>query len=89
MFTECHSGDLDDDDHTLVIDSLGEEPGSGSVDLAGLACLLDGLDTPQSVVAKMNNTRALDGMVSASWGEFDASWTYHPDNGLDVIITQS
>lgn len=87
-FTECRTGDLGDGDHTLVIDSSGEEPASGSASLTGLTCVLDELETPQSVISKMNRTRALDGMQSATWGDFEASWTYHPDDGLDLIITQ-
>jgi hypothetical protein len=34
----------------------------------------------------MEKTRALDGRQTASWSFIEASWTYHPDNGLDVII---
>jgi hypothetical protein len=44
---------------------------------------------PQSVLAQTEQTRALDGMRSAEWGTFGASWTFHPDDGLDLIITES
>jgi hypothetical protein len=88
-FTECHTGDLGDQDHTLVIDMSGEDPGSGAASLDGFTCVLTHLDTPQSVISKMNSTRALDGMQSATWANFEASWTYHPDDGLDLIITQN
>jgi hypothetical protein len=37
----------------------------------------------------MDNTRALDGMQTASWGNYEASWTYHPDEGLDVVVTEA
>lgn len=67
----------------------GEEPGSGTVSFDGLTCVLGALDTPTSVIAQMESTRALDGMQSATWGDFKASWNYHPDDGLDVIITQA
>ncbi len=88
-FSACGSGDLADQDHTLVVDTEGEGYGSGTDSYPSLKCTLGTLHTPQSVIARMEATRALDGMQSASWDDFQASWTYHPDNGLDVIITES
>lgn len=85
-FDGCHSGDLSDADRTLVIDTQGEDYGSDTFD--GLMCTLGELGTPQSVIARMEQTRALDGMQDARWDDFDASWTYHPDAGLDLIITE-
>jgi hypothetical protein len=35
----------------------------------------------------MESTRALDGMQSATWSSYEVTWTYHPDDGLDLIIT--
>ena len=32
------------------------------------------------------STRALDGRLSASTDEFEVSWTYHPDNGLEAMF---
>ena len=43
------------------------------------------LSFPSSVFSKMESTRALDGTQSQSCGDFTATWTYHPDNGLEVI----
>jgi hypothetical protein len=87
-FSACSSGDLADQDHTLVVDTEGDDYGSGSDSFPSLTCTLDALHTPQSVIAQMEATRALDGMRSASWDDFTASWTYHPDAGLDVILTE-
>jgi hypothetical protein len=85
---ECGTGTLGDGDHTLEIDMAGEDAGSGTATYDGFDCTLEFLGAPRSVLAKMESTRALDGMLSATWGTFEASWTYHPDQGLDVIITQ-
>ena len=85
---ECSTGTLGDGDHTLEIDTAGEDYGSGTATMSGFDCTLDFLNAPRSVLGKMESTRALDGMQSATWGSFEASWTYHPDQGLDVIITQ-
>lgn len=87
-FTACETGNLADGDHTLVIDTAGEDYDSGTDDIADLACILGELGTPTSVTAKMDATRALDGMQSAQWHDFEASWTYHPANGLDLVITE-
>jgi len=87
-YTNCTTGTLADDDHTLMIDMAGEDYGSGDATVGEMQCVLGDLDAPQSVIAQMDATRALDGMQTATWGAFKASWTYHPDNGLDLILTQ-
>lgn len=43
------------------------------------------LSLPNSLSTKMQSTRALDGMQSQDCGEFTVTWTYHPENGLNVI----
>ena len=85
----CMVGDVVDSGHTLVIDMRGEDLGSGSLSASEVGCLLDYLDTPDSVTTQMNSTRALDGMRDASWAGLNATWTYHPDDGLDIIITDN
>ena len=40
-----------------------------------------------SVFVKMGQTRALDGRQYAYAGKYSASWTYHPDKGLEVIYS--
>jgi len=87
--TTCGVGTLADDDHTLVVDMAGEEPGSGTETFDGVLCVLDELDVPQSLIARMESTRALDGMQSATWSSYEVTWTYHPDDGLDLIITHT
>lgn len=87
-FSACHSGDLADSDHTLVIDTAGKAYDTGSDTVDGLMCTLGEIGTPRSVIAQMERTRALDGMQTADWDAFGASWTYHPDDGVDVIITE-
>ena len=52
-----------------------------------IACSLGEIGTPDHVIAQMDGTRALDGMREAEWDGFTAKWTYHPDDGLDVILT--
>lgn len=88
-FNVCGGAELAADDHTLIIDTEGDDVGSGTATGYDLSCVLGELGTPDSVIAQMEATRALDGMQFAEWDGFEASWTYHPDDGLDLIITEA
>jgi hypothetical protein len=81
-------GDLSDGGRTLYLDMKGEDPGSGTLTWRQVECYLTALNTPEYVLRHMQSTRALDGRQSATWDMFEASWTYHPDDGLDVLIRQ-
>jgi len=85
---ECAAGQLADDGTTLIVDTQGEDVGSGSISFAALSCVLAELDTPSYVLSQIDSTRALDGMQSATWESYTAQWTYHPDEGLDITIHQ-
>lgn len=76
-----------DDGEALSIDGAGDDGVGASID--EIACILAAIDVPDAVVSRMDGTRALDGMQDASWGDLSASWTYHPDDGLDVIVETS
>ncbi|QAV70834.1 hypothetical protein ESZ53_10515 [Salinibacterium sp. UTAS2018] len=73
-----------DDGASLSMDSTGEE--SKGAPYSDILCVLDELDTPDSVLNRINSTRALDGRQSADWGNFSASWGYHPNSGANIII---
>lgn len=78
--------EIRDGGYTLIVDGEGDE--SRGANVSEIAELLYELEVPSSVVTQMENTRALDGMVDATWGDLSATWTYHPDDGLDIIITE-
>lgn len=44
----------------------------------------EALGLPESLMEKMNRTRAMDGTQSEEFEDIEVSWTYHPDNGLCV-----
>jgi hypothetical protein len=71
---------------SVVLDMEGEEDifGLGYYDVM---CVLGELDLPDSAESLMLSTSALDGRQTADWDNLSASWTYHPDDGLDVIVT--
>jgi hypothetical protein len=50
------------------------------------ARVLGKLHTPDSVTSRIEATRALDGRLTATWSGLSASWGYHPDLGLDIVI---
>jgi hypothetical protein len=82
---------VQDDGHTLVVDGAGEF-GIGA-DIPNMAAVLVELGVPGSLTAQMDRTRALDGVQEETWqsaaGSFSVSWTYHPDNGLDLIVVEA
>lgn len=79
--------DVGDEGRSISMKSEGEE--SDGADLADMACVFSEIDTPDSVISRIDSTRALDGRQTADWGEYSASWGYHPDDGLDIVIEVS
>lgn len=46
------------------------------------------LNLPKSLGEKMGSTRALDGRQSETFDNIEVSWTYHPNQGLEVIYSK-
>lgn len=80
-----HGAEIADGGTTLILDGSGEDDPAG-MPYADQKCLLDELHMPTYVDEQMRNTRALDGRQSADWDGIQASWSYHPDDGLDVVL---
>jgi hypothetical protein len=79
---------ITDGGKTLLVDSKGSEDFTGAP-ISAVACVLKHLNVPQAVVAHMDSTRALDGRQEDTWPGYTASWTYHPDDGMDLIVRAS
>lgn len=79
-------GELADQQTTLILDTQGDDDISG-VGYATVACVLSQLGTPERVTQTMDSARALDGRLIDSWDSFSASWSYHPDTGLNLLIS--
>lgn len=61
-----------------------------SIDMSEkFTCVPDLLDAPDSVLERMEGTRALDGTLDAAWGDYTVTWTYHPDDGLRAVYSSS
>jgi hypothetical protein len=85
----CHvKANLADGGRTISFDTAGDEDYGVGDDIEDIACVLLALRAPSFIVTEIDNTRALDGMQRDSWRKFKASWTYHPDDGLNIVIHQ-
>lgn len=60
---------------------------SDSLSASDVGCILHAAGMPSSVGQQIDATRALDGMQRGSWAAFKATWTYHPDHGANLILT--
>jgi hypothetical protein len=77
---------LADGGQTLLVDTnptdyeYGDAPGA-------LICVLRELQTPQSIVSRVERTTAMQGVQDGEHDGIAYSWTYHPDNGTEITIT--
>jgi hypothetical protein len=74
--------ELTDDGKTIVVDTRSEY---GST--AGMNCVLKALGTSESIKAQMDRTTAMMGVQDAESDDLEYSWSYHPDNGVNLVIT--
>ncbi|MCY1145400.1 hypothetical protein OWR29_45990 [Actinoplanes sp. Pm04-4] len=77
--------EIADGGYTLTVDSRGEDDYTG-LGYYDLDCVWTALQMPEAVKAHIGQTRALDGRQEDSWGSFTASWTYHPDAGVSMVV---
>lgn len=75
---------LIDDSSGVTMSGQGEE--SAGADMFTMFCIFDALEMPERTINKVEMTRALDGQISDTWGEFKGTWSYHPDSGLNMTI---
>lgn len=75
---------IGDNGKTLLMDGEGET--SVGAPTTDVWCVLQELNVPESTVARMEKTSSLMGVVSDDWDGISAEWSYHPDNGFDVVL---
>lgn len=73
-----------EDEGTTLIVGGGDPYGATQ---AGF-CVLKELDAPQGTVSLVESTTALMGRQTDEWDGYEATWSYHPDSGLDMTIEQ-
>jgi hypothetical protein len=75
----------------LSLDTKGQEDYEGA-SWDEFECTVNALGMPRADQIRMENTRALDGTLEASWESEDGSytiemsWTYHPDDGVEASL---
>ena len=70
---------------TLTLTTAGES-GVSYTDIEDVACVLTKLEVPSYVVSHIDSTRALDGQQTDEWDGISARWTYHPEEGLHLVL---
>jgi len=85
LISECTKVSISGDQTSVTFDTEGEEDISGD-SLVEVYCSLAIVGAPDYVFDLIATTRALDGRQTESWGEFRASWSYHPNSGLQLVI---
>ena len=75
---------VEDGGSTLVIDMAGEDDYYGA-GYDSVFCMIHGVSTPSYIVSQMEQTTALAGTQNAEFDGISVSWSYHPNNGLDVV----
>jgi hypothetical protein len=74
--------ELDDDGNSIIVDTRSEY-----TSMDGVACVLNELGTPDSIVSSIDHTTAMMGSRDEENDGLSYSWSYHPDNGLNLVIT--
>jgi hypothetical protein len=72
------------DEGGLVMEGSGNE--SSGVSTVIIVCILDELGIPDSILTRISNTNSTMGLVEGSWSDYNATWSYHPDNGLFIHV---
>ena len=75
-----------DEGQSLTFDMKGDDDLSGAR-ITDIVCVFTALDMPSAVVSHMDQTTSMDGRQSETWGDLTVSWSYHPDRGLDGVLT--
>ena len=80
--------DVASDGTYLSIDTNPNDSSYNSYESEAINAILsinNDLELPESLNARISNTRAIDGTQTASYNNINISWIYHPDKGLSII----
>jgi hypothetical protein len=86
LASSCGAKDnLSSDGQSVSFDTEGEEDENGD-SLFATFCLLRATVAPDYIFDSIKATRALDGRMEETYGEYRASWNYHPDDGIKLTL---
>ena len=76
---------VSDEGKTIIIDGMNEYFVGATI--YDTTCVLNAVEVPSYILSNMETTNSLMGRQSDTFGDkVDVSWSYHPDNGLDIVI---
>jgi hypothetical protein len=78
-----------DEGQSMILDGPPDSSANSDEFITDLACVIEALNMPEYVVHNMENTTSLMGLQEATWDGIHAQWSYHPDNGLDLVLTEA
>lgn len=76
-----------DEGLSLTFDNKGKEDYLGGAAFQDIECVLDVLEAPAAVLSHMGQTTSMDGRQEESWDGITVAWSYHPDRGMDGVVT--
>ncbi len=79
---------VEDGGQTLILNTKPKDDDPLGMTALSLECVYKQLDIPKHITESISVTRALDGRQFGDWDGYSASWGYHPDTGLNLIIVQ-
>jgi hypothetical protein len=77
---------VDDGGKTLTLELQGNDDFAG-LNISDLTCIMNSLDAPQSVLSHMDQTTSMDGRQTETWDGITVAFSYHPDRGMDSVLT--
>ncbi|MCR4754718.1 MAG: zinc-ribbon domain-containing protein [Lachnospiraceae bacterium] len=84
-YSKCYSSGtyLSSDGLSLFVDGEDE---NDTTSLADVYTVISELNLPDSLINEMGQTNALMGRQTENFDNYEVSWSYHPENGLDVCF---
>ena len=74
---------LSSDKKSIIVNSADQYDSAAMLDVI---TIINKLNLPDSLLEEMMYTNALMGRQTETFGYYQVNWSYHPDNGLDVIF---
>lgn len=89
-FAELFEGvvTVEDGGKTLIVSTKSQDDDPLRLSSLALDCVQEKMEMPSWLRESIGTTRALDGRQTGEWDSYSAQWSYHPDNGANLIIVQ-
>lgn len=75
--------EMGDDGSSLIVDGVQGDKG-----FEALSCVINALGISDALRSRVNSTTALQGQQSATEDGLTYEWSYHPDNGVEMTVSE-